>query len=151
MSYTLALLWLILLSAQVGCAATNRGHQIESQIIGTWEYIEPGEGIRRYAGPLKSALKPYRSPHPDFLVMRRDGTFEATYSVEQLARLRIHIGQPVLTNPATGKFDLVIDWAGVAWITLLPGAPERRVSVTHNRLVLHDLGTAWTAEEYRRR
>lgn len=151
MGYTLTLICLILVSAQVGCAANRQGHPIEAQLIGTWEYITPGEGIGKYAGPLKSALKPYHSPHPDRLVFRQDGTFEATYSGEQLARLRTKIGQSEMENPVSGKFDLATDWAGVAWITMLRGVPERRVSVTKNRLVLHDFGAAWTAEEYRRR
>jgi hypothetical protein len=151
MGYTLALTCLILVSAQVGCAATSQGHPIKSQLIGTWEYITPGEGLRKYAGPLKSALKPYYSPHPDRLVFRHDGTFEATYSGEQLARLRTKIGKPELTNPVSGTYDLVLDWAGIAWITMLPDVPERRVSVTKNQLVLHDFGAAWTSESYRRR
>jgi len=151
MGYTLALICLMLVSAQVGCATTSHGDPIESQLMGTWEYVKPGEGIREHLGPLKSALKPYHSPHPDRLVFRRDETFEATYSGEQLARLRTKIGQPELENPVSGPFDLATDWAGVAWITMLPGVPERRVSVTKNRLVLHDFGTSWTTEEYRRR
>lgn len=151
MGYTLTLICLILVTTQVGCAATRQDHPIEAQLIGTWEYITPGEGIAKYAGPLKSALKPYHSPHPNRLVFRHDGTFEATYSGEQLAKLRMKIGEPELTNPVSGKFSLVTDWAGLAWITMLPDVPERRVSVAKNRLVLHDFGDAWTAEEYRRR
>lgn len=142
---------LILLAAQLGCASTNHVQRVKSAVIGTWEYVKPKGAIRKHLGPVGSAIRPYTSPHPDLLVFHDDGTFRATYSPGELATLRNMIREPELTNPVSGEYDVVVDFAGVSWIKMRPGPPERRLSITANRLLLHNLGTSWAIERYKRR
>ena len=103
-------------------------------------------GWRQALSPLDGRT----TPQPRELLIHPDGRFAATYDPADHRALQRVLGGDDLGNPVEGSFRLQIDWNGSAWIRFEPGAPERRVSVSKGKLMLHAVGELWPNEPYRR-
>jgi hypothetical protein len=134
-----------LLPLCLGCVSRPAADELRGAVIGEWRNLAAGEGA---LGPF--GLGVHQSPYPERLVFHDDGRFEAHYSEVQLERLRRRERAPELPAARKGTYDISVDWLGVAWIDMDPGAPSRRITLSGDRLVLHGTDDTWSQERYER-
>ena len=130
----------------LGCASGGSDSKLAREIVGTWV----NERAQKDSKGIVDHVSTRSSPYPYRVVLRANGSFEALYTPKQLARVQRALGSDSLVSPLAGRYELTVDWLGVAWIDMRPGPPRRRISVKGDRLVLHKVGQSWTAEKYRR-
>ena len=153
MSVSLLLRISLLLVAFAPFACAKRGpaevQRVTDAISGSWvnDRDAPDRSGWRQAF---TALDGATTPQPRELLIHPDGHFAATYDPADHRALQRVLGGDELGNPVEGSFALQIDWNGSAWIRFEPGAPERRVSTSDGKLILHAVGDIWPNEPYRR-
>jgi hypothetical protein len=141
----------LLLLAMLGACATDssREQHVLDAIEGSWRN-DRAKADRSGWRQLLSVTDGLNGPEPYELVLRKDGSFQATYGAKDFRMLMRLLRDTEIENPLEGTYSVGIDWSGAAWIDLDPGAPERRVTLDKGTLTLHTTGEIWRSETYAR-
>ena len=139
----------LLLLALLGGCATDSTHEqrVLDAISGSW-VNDRAKADRSGWREVLTVLDGLNAPEPFELVLRKDGSFSATYGAKDFRVLTRLLRNTELENPLEGRYSVGVDWSGTAWIDLDPGAPERRISLEKGRLTLHSTADLWRNETY---